>query len=67
MPRILDQVRDDLNPSTLGAITASDLSIWKTAEGVLFVDGTLCAPNLSAGTSVTFGCSARYEERYRHC
>ncbi|KAF8317653.1 ARM repeat-containing protein [Clavulina sp. PMI_390] len=38
LPKFLQQIRLDLDRSRLGAITATDLSIWKTEEGVAFID-----------------------------
>ncbi|KAK7030667.1 TOG domain-containing protein [Favolaschia claudopus] len=38
LPRIVKQLQDDLNPSTLNALTAEDLGIWRTPEGTTFVD-----------------------------
>ena len=35
----LEQIHQDLDASKLGNVTAADLVIWKTEEGVTFIDG----------------------------
>lgn len=37
--RFLEQIQEDLDIAKLRAITPTDLGIWKTEEGVAFVDG----------------------------
>ncbi|KAF9059496.1 armadillo-type protein [Rhodocollybia butyracea] len=38
LPRILDQLRDDINVDALNALTEVDFGIWATPEGTTFVD-----------------------------
>jgi hypothetical protein len=39
LPRIVDQLKDDLDPAILNSLTDDDLAIWATPEGTTFVDG----------------------------
>jgi hypothetical protein len=41
LPRVMDQLRRDLDPAELESIGLHEYSIWKTPEGTLFVDGEL--------------------------
>ena len=52
LPHIIDQINLDLDPKKLTAIGETELSIWKTEEGVLFVDGELSCQSVG----VTFIC-----------
>jgi len=35
----MEQLRADLNPMIVNALTVSDLGTWATPEGLTFVDG----------------------------
>lgn len=39
LPRLLKQVQQDLDTLRLGALTDTDLAIWRTEEGTTYVDG----------------------------
>lgn len=39
LSRIVDQLKDDLDPAVLNSLTDDDLAIWATPEGTTFVDG----------------------------
>jgi hypothetical protein len=39
LPRIVDQIRLDLEPSLLNSLTDFDYGVWQTPEGTAFVDG----------------------------
>jgi len=39
LPRIVEQLRADINPSLVNALTESDFGIWATPEGSTFIDG----------------------------
>ncbi|KAF9479098.1 ARM repeat-containing protein [Pholiota conissans] len=38
LPRVVDQLKTDLDPAVLTALTDDDLAIWATPEGTTFVD-----------------------------
>ncbi|KAF9496394.1 ARM repeat-containing protein [Pleurotus eryngii] len=38
VPRVVDQLKVDLDPSTVNGLTDMDLGVWSTPEGVPFVD-----------------------------
>ncbi|KAF8434348.1 armadillo-type protein [Boletus edulis BED1] len=38
LPRLMDQLRVDINAKALGALTEEDLGIWETPEGTTYVD-----------------------------
>ncbi|KAJ7281606.1 armadillo-type protein [Mycena rebaudengoi] len=38
VPRIMDQLRTDIDPSVLNALTEEDLGMWRMPEGSAFVD-----------------------------
>jgi hypothetical protein len=40
--RALEQLRIDINPAVINAITETEIAIWATPEGTAFVDGN-CA------------------------
>lgn len=39
LPRVMDQLREDLDAQVLGALTEEELGIWETPEGTTYVDG----------------------------
>lgn len=39
LPRIVEQLRTDIDPSILNALTEEDLGMWRMPEGSAFVDG----------------------------
>lgn len=39
LPRILDQLKEDINVDALNALTELDFGIWATPEGTTYVDG----------------------------
>lgn len=39
LPQIVDQLRADINPSVVNALTEMDFGIWLTPEGTTYVDG----------------------------
>jgi hypothetical protein len=39
LQRALDQLRIDINPAVINAITETEIAIWATPEGTAFVDG----------------------------
>ena len=39
LPRVVEQLRMDINPSIINAISDDDFGIWATPEGVTYVDG----------------------------
>lgn len=39
LPRVMDQLRVDIDAAALGALTEEDLGIWETPEGTTYVDG----------------------------
>lgn len=39
LPRVVEQLRADINPETINALTDLDLGVWATPEGTTFVDG----------------------------
>ncbi|KAJ7334076.1 armadillo-type protein [Mycena albidolilacea] len=51
LPRIVEQLRVDIDPSTLNALTEEDLGMWRMPEGSTFIDvltstkGDAKAPN----------------------
>ncbi|KAF8216432.1 ARM repeat-containing protein [Mycena galopus ATCC 62051] len=51
LPRIVEQLRVDIDPSTLNALTEEDLGMWRMPEGSTFIDvlssvkGEAKAPN----------------------
>lgn len=41
LPRIVDKLRADINPSVINTLTETDFGIWITPEGSTYVDGQL--------------------------
>jgi hypothetical protein len=41
LPRVVDQLRADINLSVVNALTETDIGIWLTPEGTTYVDGQL--------------------------
>ena len=39
LPRVMDQLRVDINLDILNSLTETDYAIWKTPEGTTYVDG----------------------------
>ena len=39
LPRVMEQLRDDLDANALNALTEEDIGIWETPEGTTYVDG----------------------------
>jgi hypothetical protein len=39
LPRIVDQLRADINPSVVNMLTETDFGVWLTPEGTTYVDG----------------------------
>lgn len=39
IPEVLKQVQLDINAKTVGALTETDIAIWRTPEGTAYVDG----------------------------
>lgn len=39
LPRIIDQLRADINPSVVNTLTDADFGVWLTPEGTTYVDG----------------------------
>jgi hypothetical protein len=44
LPRIVDQLWADINPSVVNALTETDIGIWLTPEGTTYVDGQSATP-----------------------
>lgn len=40
LPRIMDQLKADLDPASLHSLTDFDYGVWETPEGTTFVDGS---------------------------
>ncbi|EIW80197.1 ARM repeat-containing protein [Coniophora puteana RWD-64-598 SS2] len=38
LPRVMQQLREDLEPAKLRALSEEDVGMWRTQEGVLYVD-----------------------------
>jgi hypothetical protein len=38
-PRFVERIGGDIDSSRLEGVTATDLGIWKTEEGVAYIDG----------------------------
>lgn len=41
LPRVLDQLKADIDTATLNGISAHDLAVWATPEGTTYVDGKI--------------------------
>jgi hypothetical protein len=41
VPRVVEQLKADIDPASINALTDDDLAIWKTPEGQTYVDGRL--------------------------
>jgi hypothetical protein len=39
LPRVMEQLNDDIKPDVLNGISDLDLGVWATPEGTTFVDG----------------------------
>lgn len=39
LPRVVKQLREDINPDLLNALSDSDIGIWSTPEGTTYVNG----------------------------
>jgi len=39
LPRVMEQLRLDINPTVVNSLTETELGIWATPKGVTFVDG----------------------------
>lgn len=39
LPRIVEQLRTDINPTLVNSLTETDLGIWATPVGITYVDG----------------------------
>ncbi|KAF8131842.1 armadillo-type protein [Boletus edulis] len=55
LPRLMDQLRVDINAKALGALTEEDLGIWETPEGTTYVD---CCVRASRAKSTKAGQGA---------
>ncbi len=43
LPRINDQLCSDLDPALVKDLTETDIGIWRTPEGIAYVDGIRCS------------------------
>ena len=41
LPRMVDELRADINPSVVNALTETDVGTWLTPEGTAYIDGQL--------------------------
>jgi hypothetical protein len=39
LPKVMDQLRTDIDPLTINALTDAEFGIWETPEGMTYVDG----------------------------
>jgi hypothetical protein len=39
LSRVVDQLRVDLDPNVVNALSETDFGVWSTPEGVPYVDG----------------------------
>jgi hypothetical protein len=39
LPKIMEQLRTDIDPSTINALSEAEFGIWETPEGMTYVDG----------------------------
>jgi hypothetical protein len=39
LPRIVEQLRADINPRAVNALSELDFGVWATPEGSTFIDG----------------------------
>lgn len=39
LPRLIDQLRADINPNVINGLSDSDIGIWLAPEGTTFVNG----------------------------
>jgi hypothetical protein len=39
LPNITEQLRADINPSTINALSEAEFGIWEMSEGMAYVDG----------------------------
>lgn len=46
LPKILEQLRQDINLDVLSSLTEDEFGIWATPEGTAFVDGSSSFINL---------------------
>jgi hypothetical protein len=44
LPRVVEQLRADVNPDLINSLSDSDLGIWSTPEGTTFVNGRIVIP-----------------------
>ena len=54
VPRLMEQIRSDIDPSVVDALTETDLEIWATPEGTAYVDGKPTVPGLLRPLSTAF-------------
>lgn len=47
LPRIIEQLQEDLNPKVINSISDDDLAIWATPEGTTYVDGQFQLASIS--------------------
>lgn len=39
LPRIVEQLKTDIDPAILNALTEEDFGMWRMPEGTTFIDG----------------------------
>lgn len=47
VPRIVEQLKVDINTSAINSLGNDDLAIWKTPEGQTYIDGVLLITTLT--------------------
>lgn len=40
LPRVVKQLRTDINPDVINSLSDSELGIWSTPKGMTYVNGT---------------------------
>ncbi|KAG5725284.1 Translational activator gcn1 [Termitomyces sp. T112] len=65
LPRIMDQLREDINPVVVNALTESDFGIWLTPEGTTYVDVLASKGEAKVSTKGKDAELAKWDEEIR--
>lgn len=63
LPRVVEQLRLDINPELVNALSETDFGIWATPEGTTYIDGNIYSTLSEGKYTQQFYSSSRHEER----
>lgn len=63
LPRLVEQLREDLDPQTINSLSDSDIAVWSTPEGTTYVNGQFGVITIRKSTVTDFMYSFGAQER----